>query len=147
MSALNNEQIESDSWVLKADGQVINDDLVSLALPLSEWVEVTDQASGKPLPPVLLENTDSLEPLLPVLDRIPLICLNFPDAVDGRSYSQASLLKKRYGYSNELRAVGDIQVDQLFLLTRCGFDSFILKPGQQVTDPSAYLSPFSVAYQ
>ena len=56
--------------------------------------------------------------------------MNFPKFVDGRGYSTASLLRQRYGYSGELRAVGDVLHDQLFYMKRVGFDAYALKDGK-----------------
>ena len=120
----------------------------SSALPLDQWIiEIARADDNSTLDGVILNNTDSLDALIPELHRLQLICLDFPDAVDGRGYTQASLLRNRHGYTNELRAIGEVQVDQLFLLKRVGFDSFALKTDQDLANDPYYLNPFSVAYQ
>ncbi|MDE2166004.1 MAG: DUF934 domain-containing protein [Alphaproteobacteria bacterium] len=58
------------------------------------------------------------------LDRVALVVLNFPRFVDGRAYSQARLLRDRFGFRGELRAAGNVLRDQLLFMARCGFDSF-----------------------
>ena len=73
--------------------------------------------------------------------------VNFPQFTDGRGYSIARLLRERYGWRGELRAIGDVLRDQLFYLSRCGFDAFALRDDQ---DPHAALTAFddfSEAYQ
>jgi uncharacterized protein (DUF934 family) len=65
------------------------------------------------------------------LDRIALIAVAFPAFNDGRGFSHATLLRERLGYSGELRAVGDVLIDQVPLMLRTGFDSFA------VTNPVA----------
>ncbi|TWG91386.1 uncharacterized protein (DUF934 family) [Mesorhizobium sp. J18] len=67
---------------------------------------------------------ETLEPILPFLDTLPLIALSFPAFNDGRSYSKAQLLKGRYGFKGELRAMGDVLIDQIPHMLRCGFDTF-----------------------
>jgi uncharacterized protein (DUF934 family) len=120
----------------------------SLALPLDQWIEeISRTDDNSRFDAVILQNTDSLDALIPELHRLQLICLDFPDAVDGRGYTQASLLRNRYGYTNELRAIGEVQVDQLFLLKRVGFDSYALKADQELANDPYYLTPFSVTYQ
>ena len=120
----------------------------SSALPLEQWVEEIARADNNSrLDGVILKNTDPLDVLIPELHRLQLICLDFPDAVDGRGYTQASLLRNRYDYTNELRAIGEVQIDQLFLLKRVGFDSFALKTDQELANDPYYLNPFSVTYQ
>lgn len=62
--------------------------------------------------------------IAPALERFALIVLNFPRFVDGRAYSQARLLRDRFGFRGELRAAGNVLRDQLLFMGRCGFDSF-----------------------
>jgi uncharacterized protein (DUF934 family) len=103
------------------DGHVI--------LPLSTWLELTDEHRhlGANRIGVLLMPGDELAAVIPFLSQIPLIALAFPVYNDGRSHSKAALLKSRYGYGGDIRAVGDILVDQIPLLLRNGFDSLEIK--------------------
>lgn len=64
--------------------------------------------------------------LAPDLPRLAVIALEFPKFRDGRAYTYARLLRERYGYTGELRAVGDVLQEQLNYMRRCGFDSFDL---------------------
>ena len=73
--------------------------------------------------------------------------VNFPSFTDGRGYSIARLLRERHGYQGELRAVGDVQRDQLFYLARCGFDAFLLRDGLDAREALCALQDFSEAYQ
>jgi uncharacterized protein (DUF934 family) len=73
--------------------------------------------------------------------------VNFPRFTDGRGYSIARLLRERYGFTGELRAVGDVQRDQIFYLSRCGFDAFLLREGEDAEGALAALQDFSEAYQ
>lgn len=73
--------------------------------------------------------------------------VNFPKFSDGRGHSIARLLRERHGYAGELRAVGDIQRDQLFYLSRVGFDAFLLREGEDAGAALAALADFSEAYQ
>lgn len=72
---------------------------------------------------VRIEPGDDTRVLLPFLDRLALVEVNFPSFTDGRGYSAARILREA-GYAGELRAVGDFGVDQLSHLRRCGFDAF-----------------------
>jgi len=72
---------------------------------------------------VRLESGDDARALLPYIDRIALIEVSFPTFRDGRGYSSGRILREA-GYTGELRAQGDVLVDQLPLMRRCGFDSF-----------------------
>lgn len=73
--------------------------------------------------------------------------VHFPAFTDGRGYSIARLLRERHGYAGELRAVGDVQRDQLHYLARCGFDAFLLREGEDAEGALAALAGFSEAYQ
>jgi uncharacterized protein (DUF934 family) len=73
---------------------------------------------------VALANTDEVGELASDVARFDLVALNFPKYTDGRAYSQARLLRGRYGYQGELRATGNVLRDQLPFMLRCGFDSF-----------------------
>ena len=73
--------------------------------------------------------------------------MNFPKFGDGRGYSIAKLLRTRYGYRGELRAVGHITRDLLFFLESCGFDAFELREGEDPREALASFEDFSEAYQ
>jgi uncharacterized protein (DUF934 family) len=72
---------------------------------------------------VRIEGGDDVRRLAPVLDRLRLVEVDFPRFRDGRGYSSARILREM-GYRGELKAVGDVLVDQLLFMRRCGFDSF-----------------------
>lgn len=72
---------------------------------------------------VRIEPGEDARELLPFLERIALVEVNFPSFGDGRGYSVARILREA-GYTGELRAVGDVAVDQISAMVRCGFDSF-----------------------
>ena len=95
---------------------------------------------------VRIEPGDDARDLLPHLERLALVEVNFPVFGDGRGYSAARILREE-GYSGELRACGDVLVDQLAYLRRCGFDAFApyhpLDPG----DVEAAFARFPHVYQ
>ncbi|MGB3377441.1 DUF934 domain-containing protein [Allopontixanthobacter sediminis] len=72
---------------------------------------------------VRIEPGEDVRLLLPFLDRLRLVEVNFPSFGDGRGYSAARILREA-GYTGELRAVGDVLVDQIAYMKRCGFDAF-----------------------
>ena len=81
------------------------------------------------------------------LDDFTVIGVHFPKFTDGRGYSIARLLRERYGYKGELRAFGDIGRDQIFLLNRVGFDSFLIGEGRNAEDALAAFDDFPEVYQ
>lgn len=80
---------------------------------------------------VWLSPSEGPETIAGDLDDFTLIAVHFPKLADGRGYSSARLLRERYGYRNELRAFGDVGQDQLFFLSRVGFDSFAIKEDEE----------------
>ncbi|MEM0985838.1 MAG: DUF934 domain-containing protein [Pseudomonadota bacterium] len=73
---------------------------------------------------VRLQPADEPKDLLPHIERLSLIEVDFPKYTDGRGFSQAQLLRRRYGYAGELRAVGHVLRDQILYMHRSGFDAF-----------------------
>ena len=92
-----------------------------------------------------LESGD--DPGAALLEGVSRIEVNFPKFGDGRGYSIARLLRTRYGYRGELRAVGHITRDLLFFLERCGFDSYELREGENPDQALASFEDFSSSYQ
>ncbi|MGB5078772.1 MAG: DUF934 domain-containing protein [Sphingorhabdus sp.] len=95
---------------------------------------------------VRLEPDDDARALIPFLDRLTLIEIAFPKFRDGRGYSAARILRE-YGYEGELRAQGDILVDQMAPLRRCGFDSFAPEGSLNPQAVERALSRYSEFYQ
>lgn len=96
---------------------------------------------------VVLSTDDDPLALAGDLDRLTLIAVNFPVFTDGRGYSSARLIRERLGWKGELRAIGDIQRDQIPYLSRVGFDAFALKAGQDPEQALRAFADFSEAYQ
>lgn len=84
---------------------------------------------------------------LPDLLALPLVALDFPKFTDGRAYSYAQRLRKRFGYAGQLRATGDVLRDQLLYMWRCGFDAFEVRADKPLEDALAAFAEFSVDYQ
>ena len=95
---------------------------------------------------VRIEPGDDARALLPVIGRLKLVEVNFPVFGDGRGYSAARILRES-GYAGELRAVGDVAVDQLAALLRCGFDSFAPDVAMDDADAQAALDRWPQVYQ
>ena len=97
---------------------------------------------------VRIQPADRIEGLLEEVPRLELIAVEFPSPGDGRGYSQGRLLRERCRFRGELRAVGSgVKQDQVFLLSRCGFDAIELAPGENLEAARRALGRYSVAYQ
>ena len=114
----------TDLWRLTADDAAFPIDGRAI-LKLAHWraeqaaLLATGLAVG-----VLVESSDALDPATDNLERLHLIALNFPKFTDGRAYSTARRLREEVGYTGEIRATGDVLLDQLPLMLRSGFDAF-----------------------
>ena len=96
---------------------------------------------------VRLRNADPVDALSGVLDRLELIALEFPKFSDGRAYSQARGLRERLGYAGELRATGDVLIDQALFMRRCGFDAYEIADAARAPRFVEAMKSFSVFYQ
>ena len=96
---------------------------------------------------VIWPNNRNLDELVPHLDRLTSVALVFPTFRDGRAYSQARLLRERYGYDGELRATGQILRDQFVFMTRAGFDAFEVKKDADADAFAQTMKRYSVFYQ
>lgn len=127
------------------DGLSNSDDLI---VPLELWLEhahalkARDGGLG-----VWLNSDEEVEAIADDLEHFQVVALNFPVFSDGRSYSNARLLRDRYGYKGEVRAIGDVLRDQLFLMKRCGFDAYVIREDRNAEEALQSLKDFSEVYQ
>ncbi|MCL2657725.1 MAG: DUF934 domain-containing protein [Betaproteobacteria bacterium] len=124
-----------------------------LIVPLKVWIarqeELRPRLAAGELG-VWCESFEVIEDLLATVDDIndfPVIAWDFVRFTDGRGYSTAALLRQRYGYRNELRAIGDVLRDQLFYLRRCGFDAYELRADRSTDAALTGFADFSEPYQ
>ena len=151
---IKNQTVTVDGW--KTLEIAANEEAETIALPsgdvifpLAVWqARKAEIISTHKRIGLLLQSGDCVKDIAADLDYFIVIAVNFPKFVDGRGYSSASLLRQRYNYQGELRAVGDVLHDQLFFMQRVGFDSYALKDGKDtVYALQAGFSPFAETYQ
>jgi len=133
-------QLVADDATVPASGAVL--------ITYARWQAEKDQLSGRnsPLGISLPNNLDVLD-FGPEAERFDLIVLSFPKFSDGRAYSQARLLRERFGYKGELRATGHVLQDQLWHMQRSGFDAFEI-PREDAAEAFAKASrSFTNVYQ
>lgn len=116
-------------------------------LTLQQWHGVRSQWPAQMPVGVLYANDADIEELADDLPRLSLVALQFPKWVDGRAYSQAHLLRKRYRFAGEVRATGEVLVDMLPLLHRTGFDAAMLRADQSLDAAERALGFFPGHYQ
>ena len=116
-------------------------------LTLLQWRGVRNHwPAGMPVG-VLLANDVEVTEIADDLPRLALVALQFPKWVDGRAYSQAKVLRSRYRYTGEVRAIGAVLVDMLPLLQRTGFDAVVMRADQSRDAAERALGFFRGHYQ
>ena len=103
--------------------------------------------SSEPTALKALELTNDVDPRSLSLKGIERIDLNFPKFTDGRAFSQAFLLRRRLGFTGEIRATGDVLIDQLVQMQRSGFDSAVLREDQNMAFAQAQFDRYQGFYQ
>lgn len=147
MPLLKNGVLVEDPWQAVADDAALPaDGAIIVSVTRFNAERSTLLARNVPLG-VVLKNTDPVEPLAADVARFALIALVFPKFSDGRAYSQARLLRERYGFRGELRATGNVLPDQLHHMRRCGFDAFALAKGEPLEAWRRAVHSFSAVYQ
>jgi uncharacterized protein (DUF934 family) len=152
MALIKNRQLVPDSWQLLDAGADASRPPLPTAgdviVPASTWREHREALvarSGRV--GVWLAGSDDPAVIGTDFERLQLIAVRFAAFTDGRGYSIGRLLRERFGWQGELRAIGDVQRDQLYYLQRCGFDSFALREGEDVGAALRAFDDFSEAYQ
>ncbi|MEW9900779.1 DUF934 domain-containing protein [Chitinivorax sp. PXF-14] len=143
--------VVADHWHILRDGEgepvLPAGSQVLLPLPLWRRLRQDGVALDASAVGVWIGCDDEYEGLAGELLALPLIAVDFPAFRDGRGYSVAYLLRSRFGYRGELRAIGDVLRDQLFYMQRCGFDSFDVRADKDIDDALRGLTAYTIRYQ
>lgn len=147
---IKNGTVLADQWTLIEEDGV---DIAALAdkkllIPLNSWLEQKESLTDrKDEIAVWLNGHDDPALLENDFGSLPLLAIHFPGFMDGRGFSTARLIRERYNYSGELRAIGNFIRDQLCSLRRCGFDAFSLPEEIEIDGAFSSLNDFSEYYQ
>lgn len=117
-------------------------------VPLKFWQEYAEELadySGEIA--IWLDSDEDVKQIGSSINSFPMIALNFPVFSDGRSYTNARELREQLNYEGEVRAIGDVLRDQLFYMSRCGFDAFSLRNDQDEEDCLSAFQDFNTGYQ
>jgi len=104
-------------------------------------------AAASTNPPGVIRLANDADPRTLVLDGVEVVELEFPKFSDGRAFSQAFLLRRRLGFKGDIRAVGEVLVDQLVQMERTGFSSAVLRADQDVADAQRQFARYPAFYQ
>lgn len=149
---IKNRAVVADEWVLVREPEELVD-LTSqigkkLIVPLSVWQERKEQLLARVSKTAVWLNSNELPEQLAIdLPQLELVALNFPVFSDGRAYSSARELRASFAYEGEIRAIGDVLIDQLFYMRRCGFDAFDLRDDQNIERALEAFDDFQEGYQ
>ena len=147
MPLVKSGRIVEDQFVRIADDAPVPDGvavIVSGARFLADAEALTQRVEAVG---VVWPNNRPIAELAPYLNRIALVALVFPGFRDGRGYSQARILRERYGFGGELRATGQVLRDQFLFLLRAGFDSFEVTKEADAAAFAESTRRFNVFYQ
>ncbi|MDP1932442.1 MAG: DUF934 domain-containing protein [Gammaproteobacteria bacterium] len=152
LKLIKNRKIIDDQWTLVRDlmeqAEALSSAELNLIVPLPYWLENRDalqQRSGKSA--VWLDSHEIPSALGDDWNILELIALNFPVFTDGRAYSSARELRLNLGFKGEIRAIGDVLRDQLFYMSRCGFDAFTMRADQNLESALGAFEDFNDGYQ
>lgn len=143
--------IVDDSWtVLEVTDtpDSVDTNGAQIIVPLNVWQSQKEQLSTRKAEVgVWLDSHELADQLGDDAQGLAVIAVNFPGFMDGRGFTAARLLRERYNFQGELRAIGGIIRDQLFYLQRCGFNSFAMNESVDLEAAMASFSDFSESYQ
>ena len=148
---IRDRKVVADDWQVLpaiADGAAAALPDGKLIVPLNVWQVLRDVLTERQLPiGIWLDSHEDAAEIANAVNSFAVIAVNFPKFTDGRGYSIATLLRSRYGYKGELRAIGDVLRDQLFYMQRVGFNAFAVRADKDIHDALKALKDFSVTYQ
>lgn len=145
---IKNNAVIDDAWVVLSQDQCAECiPSGNVLIPVKVWLDQKDELAARKDIGIWLESNDEPESIGAELNNFSVIAVNFPKFSDGRGYSIARLIRERYQYKGELRAIGDVLRDQLFFMTRCGFNTFQLRQDRSSEDAMLSLQDFSETYQ
>jgi len=117
-----NSTSQSDDWTLISDTDALPEDLTKVLLPLEVFLENTDKFDKCG---VWLSSDQDVYALAKVLDKLSVVACDFQTFMDGRSFSQARILREHIEFSGDIRAVGHFIQDQMHYMLRCGFNEYL----------------------
>ena len=143
--------IVADDWkvIRLGEGQTVDLALPEgkLIVPLSIWQKRREELLQRNALGIWLSDTDEPSLVADDLKHFQVVAIDFPKFANGRGYSSAALLRTRYGYLGELRAIGDVLRDQMFYLARVGFDAFAVREDRPIEEALQALNDYSITYQ
>lgn len=145
---IKNREIVNDTWQHLSDDDNLPDSSVNIIVTVERWRKdrkallARDGELG-----VTIGGGVSVDEIVADLEHFQLVAVRFPEFKDGRGYSYARLLRERYGFKGEIRAIGNVLRDQLFYMGRCGINAFEVQEDRDIQDALKAFYEFTVRYQ
>jgi len=148
MRMIKQRKIVDDSWVHALSTEQLPPDGTDVFVSTALWRQARDQLLSRSARLGLrLASDDGPEDFADDLQHFAAVAVEFPKFTDGRGYSTGRLLRDRYQFSGELRAVGAVLRDQLAYMERCGFDAFELQSNKDLDEALGGFDEIGVKYQ
>ena len=149
---IKDKAIVSDDWTVLRLTEEQTPDAVEVPagktiVPLQVWLLQRETLIKRDDISVWFNSDEQAKDLKDDIARFSLLAVNFPKFSDGRGYSIAFNLRSRFGFTGELRAIGDVLRDQLFYMQRVGFNAFAVRADKNIHDAIKGLTDFSEKYQ
>lgn len=145
------EVVDDDWGVLRLDedqtAETVDVPAGKIIVPLAVWQAQREALSAREQVGIWFAPDELAHTVKDDLDKFAVVAVDFPKFSDGRGYSIAFNLRRRLGYTGELRAIGDVLRDQLFQMQRCGFDAYATREDRNIHDALKGLTVFSETYQ
>jgi uncharacterized protein (DUF934 family) len=147
MALIKDDRLAEDPYQAVAEGQAVPE-AGAVLVTLTRWEGERQALIGRDDDVgVFLRSDESPERIADDLERISLVALEFPRFRDGRAYTWARMLRERFGFAGEVRAVGDVLMEQLHFMLRTGFNAFEFESSNPLEEYELARAEFSVWYQ
>lgn len=124
---IKNGAVIDDQWLLLREIPETGLPSGALIVPLDYWLAQRSELSTRDAIGVWLSSEQAPTALVDDLDKLAVIAIDFPLFTDGRGFSYGRMLREHFGYKGEVRAIGQFIRDQMYYLSRCGFDAFAIE--------------------
>ena len=145
MPLIKDKQVIDNDWLHADESGELPSGRVTV--PLKRWLSERQELTDRGDIGLRLIATDTLDAISGDLPQFAIIAIEFEKFNDGRGFSLARLLRERYGYSGEIRAIGTFLRDQLYYMHRCGFNAFELDEAVNAEDALKAFNAYTIITQ
>lgn len=145
---IKNREIVNDTWQHLGDDDNLPDNTTDIIVTVARWRKDRDALLARNAKlGITIGGGVPVDEIVDDLTHFDLIAIRFPEFKDGRGYSYARLLRERYSFKEEIRAIGNVLRDQLFYMERCGINAFEVQEDRDIHDSLKAFHEFTIRYQ